>query len=149
MSKTGEMVKLTGCLQTDPSGKGYILTNVTEGGEKTSGEATSSSSSGTEGQSGVSGAQGTSGMENNVELVAAKNVELKDHVGHRVEVTGTTAGKAKNLKGSMGSGGTGSETGTSGSSGSMTSSTTGSNSWAGQRIKVDSIRHIADSCSGQ
>lgn len=169
-----DTVHLTGCLQQDPSGKGYILTNVTESSTSasseygsssgTSGSGSSSSSSGS--QSGTSGSQssgsmsgqtGTSGSENNVELVAAKSsVDLKAHVGHRIEVTGMPAGKSKNLSSAgtsgsseSGTSGTGS---TSGQSGSMSGSSSGSsesNKWAGQKIRVESIRHIADSCSAQ
>lgn len=155
-SKSGETVTLTGCLQSDPSGKGYVLTNVTEGGQASaSGEYGSSSSgqTGTSGQTGMTGEQsgtsGTSGSTNTVELVAGKKVDLKAHVGHRVEITGVPSGPSKS-KSSMGEG-SGSQAGTSGSggqSGSMSGSSSQGN-WAGQKIRVESLRHIADSCSGQ
>lgn len=141
--KSAESVTLTGCLQSDPSGKGFVLTNVTEGGNAASGEA---GQTGTSGQSGQM--SGTSGSADSVELVANKKVDLKAHVGHRVEITGVPA-KSKSKSSSMGSE-SGSEAGTSGSASGQSGSMSGSgNTWAGQKIRVESIRHIADSCSGQ
>ena len=81
---------------------------------------------------------------------AGKKVDLTAHVGHRVEITGVPSGASKS-KSSMGGEGSGSQAGTSGSSG-QSGSMSGSSSqgeWAGKKIRVESLRHIADSCSGQ
>jgi hypothetical protein len=142
-------IKLTGCLQSDPSGKGYILTNAAQGTGSSAGEmGSSSASSGTSGSSdeegGVSGTAGNMGRS--VELVPNKNVDLKAHVGHRVEITGMPTGKkgTGEAAGMPGSGGTEGGSGQGGMSG-----TSGPAGWANQKFRVESLRHIADSCSGQ
>jgi hypothetical protein len=181
-SSKASKVKLTGCLQADPSGNGYILTNVTEG-EPSASSSYGSSSSGTTGSttSGTTGSttSGTTGSTtsgtvteqstpapsnaNSVELVG-KSGELKTLVGQRIEVTGTPAGKSNKLdKSSSSSGTSGSSTSSSTSSsttgteqtgseqtGSMSgSSRMGEGHWQGQKIRVDSVRQVASSCSGQ
>jgi hypothetical protein len=168
--KSSKTVRLTGCLQADPSGVGYILTNVTESDMSSSSAGTSTS-----GQTGTSGsgssgtydeqpgASGWSRMSNSVELVG-KSTELKSMVGHRIEVTGTPSGKSSKLSGMPGSS---AESGTSGSSGTSGGSASGSGStmgqeesgssggmsdsqhWMGQKIRIDSVRQIASSCSAE
>jgi hypothetical protein len=83
--------------------------------------------------------------------------EVKKHVGHRVEVTGTTSGSSSMSGGSTS--GSGSATGGSGTSGSGTtaSGTSGSGSGSGsmsgsmapQHLQVTTIRMIAADCSGR
>jgi hypothetical protein len=169
--KAGKTVRLTGCLQADPGGNGYMLTNVMES-EKSSSSGYGSGSSGSmseAGQSGTSGSttgsgeqsatSGTSGSANGVELIG-KNTELKSMVGQRVEITGVPSGKSSkmsggvNTSGSEQSGTSGSSSGTSGSeeSGAMSgssSSMSGSHNWMGQKIRVESVRQVATSCSAQ
>jgi hypothetical protein len=99
----------------------------------------------------MAGTSGTSGMANSVELVPNKKVDLREHVGHRVEITGTSAGRSKNMEepgGQTGtSGGTSGTTGSGSQSGSMSGS--GGKDWRGHKVKVESVRMISESCSGQ
>jgi len=149
--KEGKTLRLTGCLQADPDGKGYILTNVTESSSMSSAGETSSGTSGTGTSGSTSSASGD--QAHRVELVASSSVDLKNHVGERIEVTGSAQGRSKILSdtSSSASGTSSSSSGQSGTSGSMSgsSSSMGEGHWAGQKIKVQSVRQVASSCSGQ
>jgi hypothetical protein len=93
--KSGHAVTLTGCLREGDTPGTYQLTNVDmssmgaksgKGSHAHSGTATSGSTSGTEtsGQAGM----GSAGA---ITLIAGGSVNLKEHVGHKVQVTGTWA----------------------------------------------------------
>ena len=71
--KAGKSSKLTGCIQSGTTAGTYELTNIKgKGSMADSSSASSSSSSG-----------------KTVKLVAAAGVDLSQHVGHQVEVTGS------------------------------------------------------------
>ncbi len=95
------------------------------------------------------------------ELVPSKGVELKNHVGHQVQVTGTMDMKAgdKKSSGTSGSSASTGSTGSSGTSGSGSSTSGSGSGMSGQssqgsmsgmehRLHVRSVKMIADSCSG-
>lgn len=163
---------MTGCLVADPDGKGYRLTNVSMTGPEsgmsggTSGSGTTGSGSGTAtgsgsgSQSGQAGTSGTMSADMTVELLATQGVNLKSHVGERVEVTGTMdQGKDKMKKGTSGSGGGSTGSGTTGS-GTTGSGTTGSGSGSmgghssmsdadmSHRVRVQTIRTVSATCTG-
>jgi hypothetical protein len=156
--KDAKTLRLTGCLQADPSGSGYILSNVTESSSMSSssaGETSGSAATSGTGTSGSSSSAAAAGETKRVELVAGSSVDLKNHVGERIEVTGTAQGRSKILDpsssssetSSSGSGTSGS--GQSGTAGSMSSSSSSMGDWNGQKIKVQSVRQVASSCSSQ
>jgi hypothetical protein len=70
---------LTGCLKAGPEPDSFILTNV--GGA----EAAQKSAPGAPGE--------LAKTDVSYKLTADSSVKLKDHVGHKVEVTGTPSGK--------------------------------------------------------
>jgi hypothetical protein len=69
---------LTGCLKAGTEPDTFILTNVSAGGS----EAAQKSAPGELAKADVS-----------YKLTADSSIKLKDHVGHKVEVTGTPGGK--------------------------------------------------------
>jgi hypothetical protein len=73
---------LTGCLKAGPEPDSFILTNI--GGA----EAAQKSAPGAPGAPGELAKTDVS-----YKLTADSSVKLKDHVGHKVEVTGTPSGK--------------------------------------------------------
>ena len=125
---------LTGCLKAGPDAKTFILTDVGAAGAETSRTETS---------------QGTAHGElaraaTSYKLTAASNLKLKDHVGHKVEVTGT-----------LGKGMTHSSSSTSSSNPSSTSSSTATSSTTTSadrsegdmaKLKVTSIKHVSPRC---
>jgi hypothetical protein len=97
----------------------------------------------------------TGGEMGSVKLMANADIDLKDHVGHKVEVRGTmmdNAGKSSKTmardKGTstgdtMGSASSASPSSATGTSGS-TSDTSGQGTHA---LRVRAFRHISESCS--
>jgi len=76
-----------------------------------------------------------------------QETELKKHVGHKVEVTGTTGSASGS---STGTSTTGSASGTSGTATSGgTGSTSASSSMGGQTLRVTSVRMISADCSSR
>ncbi|HEY3129444.1 MAG TPA: hypothetical protein VGL91_08295 [Acidobacteriota bacterium] len=77
--KGGRMVTLTGCLQSGTEANTYTLTNVT-------------------------GTAVSTGKQ--IELMEGAKVSLKEHVGHKVEITGTriSAARAEKMEGVKGPG---------------------------------------------
>jgi hypothetical protein len=137
----------TGCVQEGATPDTYVLTNV-------SGSGTGSSTSGTSG-TGTSGT-GTSGstMMENIELVPSGAVDLKTHVGHQVQVTGTMEKKPKSGAsgsgtGTSGSGTSGSGSSTSGSGMSGQSGAHGSMSGTEHKLRVQSVKMVSETCPGR
>jgi hypothetical protein len=75
--------------------------------------------------------------------------KLKDHVGHKVEVSGTVDKSATGTSGSTSQPGSSSTAGTTGStsSASGSSSSSSSSSMSGETLKVQSVRMISETCS--
>jgi ribonuclease R len=91
---------VTGCLRGGDTAGSYMLTDVIMqgGGGRRGGDATSTGASTTAGSTAGAGATGT-GPESggamapmSIMLNAVSDVDLKAHVGHKIEVTGTMAG---------------------------------------------------------
>jgi hypothetical protein len=133
---------LSGCLREGDEPNTYVLANVDM--SKMSDTASSSSPAGsTAAPSSQAGTSGSS-MDNTVKLVGSTN--LKDHVGHQIEVTGTMAKKDKAKS---------KATGTTGSAAGETASDTTSR--AGERgasgdknmhtLNVRSVKMVAASCT--
>ena len=82
-STAGRSVTLTGCLREGATPGTFALSNVQwdRGGSRTSG---------TSGRAPKGGAAGS----DTVQLTPSANVDLKPHVGHKIEVTGTTTSAA-------------------------------------------------------
>lgn len=121
-----DTVTLTGCLQAGTAPDTFTLSNVTEATAK-------STATGTSGAATASATAGGKGTDTKYELSADTSVNLKPHVGHKVEITGT-----EDAKGAAGTAGTtGATASTSASSGAM---------GAAKKIKVTAIKHVAASC---
>jgi hypothetical protein len=158
--KSDKSVSLTGCLQEGDTPGTFVLANVDasslsdmgrEHGSMTQrpsdpsrpsdpterpSDPASPPATGTSG----AGASASSGMK--VELTGGASANLKQHVGHQVEVTGTMAGGAKDSS---------SATGTSGSTGSTdTTAATREGSMGDKnvhKLTVKSVKMISSNCS--
>ncbi len=75
--KAGKSTKLTGCVQSGTSAGTFELTNIKKGMKSDSASASEPA------------APGASSSSKTVKLVAAAGVDLSQHVGHQVEVTGS------------------------------------------------------------
>lgn len=157
MSKT---VTLSGCVREGDAPDTYVLANVDmsrmqDAGTPAHGSSPSSStgSTATGGSTSSSTASGTSGTSaggsidaaNSVRLIGSAN--LKDHVGHQVEVTGTMA-PAKDKSKAKGTSGTSSAAGettsdTTSHSGSMAKSSDKNM----HTLNVRSVKMVSASCS--
>ena len=134
-SKKSKEVKLTGCLQQGSNPDEFVLMNATKEGDMDLSKGTSGSSGGE--QTGSSGMQ-SEHASMDVELVpASSRLDLKKHVGHRVEVSGTLEAKDEGGQSSTSSQGTSGEAG-------ETARPQGTS--PAQRLKVTSIKHLASSC---
>jgi len=162
-------VTASGCLRAGDTAGTYMLTDVQMQGGGRSGDTTSttagSTTSGTTTGStagggttaGTSGAQGRGNMPTTLMLSPSADVDLKAHVGHKIEVTGTMAargGQAAGTTGGTTAGGTTTGgTTTSGTTASGTStgtSASGGGTQGGGRsrnVTVTSVRMISESCS--
>lgn len=136
-SKTEKTVTLTGCLEEGLVANTFVLKDVINLADTW---GTSGGTGSTSGSSGMSDeTRGTSGSTISVELLPMRGVELKAHLGHKVEITGIPSemDHSKDNKDSTGTSGSG--MGQNGSSGmSMTME---------HRVKVQSIKHVSDTCS--
>lgn len=141
---SGRTVTLTGCLREGDTPGTYQLTNVdmSSMGAK-SGKGThahgSTATSGTEpsgGQAGMGGAMGT------INLVASGSVDLKEHVGHRVQVTGTWGAGHSGTAGTSGY----SAEETSEQKESEQKESMGSGEKGGRELTVKSLKHLSETC---
>jgi hypothetical protein len=110
---------VTGCLRAGDTAGSFMLTDVqglggrgqASGTGATAGGATAGAAGATAGTTAGGAAQG--GPPMSVMLTADASVDLKSHVGHKVEVTGTLAGGRRG--GAAGGGTTGTATGSTAS----------------------------------
>src|SRR6185503_15047829 len=125
-------VTATGCLRAGDTAGSYMLTDVQmqgggrRGGDTTGTTATGGTTGGSTGGGGgttASGGQGRGNMPTSLMLSPAADVDLKPHVGHKIEVTGTMM-----ARGGQGAGGT---TGGTTGGGTTTGSTTTSGTTGG------------------
>jgi hypothetical protein len=142
--KDSKTVTLTGCLKEGTDPNTFTLTNVSgDLPDKMSGTSgSSSSSSAASGSASESGAK-TGSESESVELVANSKLNLKEHVGHKVQITGTVEGMSSNPQGES--------AGTSGTAASGTSSPPSSSSSSSEssmhKVRVKSLKHISETCS--
>jgi hypothetical protein len=124
---TKDSITVTGCLQAGTAPDTFTLSNVTQ-------TAAASSATGTTGGATASASATASpkGTDTKYELVAAGNVNLKPHVGHKVEITGTPDTKAT--------------AGTSGTATSTPAPSGGTAKPAAKKITVTAVKHVAASC---
>jgi hypothetical protein len=161
-------VTATGCLRAGDTAGTYMLTDVQmQGGGRRGGDTTSTTAGTTGGTTAgttasgsttaaTGGGQGRGNMPTTLMLNPAADVDLKAHVGHKIEVTGTTTGGRP--QGTAGGTTTASGTTTSGTTGGGTTTGTGTGTSASgggtqgagramRNISVTSVRMISESCS--
>jgi len=130
-STKSDTVTVTGCV-AEGSGGHFMLNNATTASDMKGG-----TTSGTSGSATSAGA--TSGVTNTASYMLMGGDNLKAHVGHKVEVTGTLS---NNSRGGAMSGGT-----PSGGSGSATSGGAMSGSAANaQELRVQSVKMVSATC---
>jgi hypothetical protein len=165
---------VTGCLRAGDTAGSYTLTDVVMqgGGGRRGGDAASTGATTTAGSATGSSTAGsaTTGPEGgramapmSIMLNAASDVDLKPHVGHKIEVTGTMAG-GRGRGGDAAGSATGTATATGGTTagagttatGSATGTGTGTTASAGgqttgrggpRSMTVTTVRMISESCS--
>jgi hypothetical protein len=160
-----------GCLRAGDTAGSYMLTDVVmqggrAGAASTTGAAAGTSTGTTAGTgTAAAGAQGAAAPMS-IMLSPAADVDLKPHIGHKIEVTGTVAGGRGRGQGGDATAGTATGTATGATAGGTTTgggttatgTTTGTGTGATARggqgggrgprnMTVTSIRMISDSCS--
>jgi hypothetical protein len=165
---------VTGCLRAGDTADSYMLTDVQmQGGGGRPGDTTAGSTATggttpgtTTGSTGTAPQGGRAMAPMSMMLVPASGVDLKPHVGHKIEVTGTlTGGRGGAGRPTTGGSATGTATGTTAggtttggtttASGSATGTGTGASATGGgqgggrgpRSMKVTSVRMISESCS--
>ena len=172
---------VTGCLRAGDTAGTFTLTDVvmpaagTGGGGAAGGTTAGTPATGTPPATGATaGGQGAGQTmpPTSINLTPEASVDLKAHVGHKIEVTGTLAGGRRGGAGGAGTGSTGTATGTTATGGTATGTTptggtatgtgTGSTSGTGtagatgtgqgggrgpRNMTVTSVRMISESCS--
>ncbi|HEX4565300.1 MAG TPA: hypothetical protein VH138_01665 [Vicinamibacterales bacterium] len=146
---------VTGCLRAGDTAGTYMLTDIQMGNRATTGTTAGGGTTATGGTTTTAGggttATGESGQRpTSLTLNPESSVDLKAHVGHKIEVTGTMEGGRRG--GDTTSGTTGGTTTTGGGStttgGGTGQTTTGSQGRTGSpTMNVTSVRMISESCS--
>jgi hypothetical protein len=179
--RSGGPTTVTGCLRAGDTAGTFMLTDVvmtgrpgaagtaggtgttagTTTGGTTAGTATGGTTAGTGTATGGAAAAGQGTANRSITLTADSTIDLKEHVGHKVEVTGTLAGARGRTADAATTGtATGGTTGTGTATGTGTTSTSGTGTGAatgtgqgqgagrGQRnMTVTAVKMIAQSCS--
>jgi hypothetical protein len=168
-------VTATGCLRAGDTAGTYMLTDVQmQGGGRRGGDTTTTAGGGTTasttgstaggtGSTATSGAgQGRGQMPTTLMLSPSADVDLKPHVGHKIEVTGTMMGGRGNGGGTTATGTTAGTTGGGTTTGTGTTTSTGTTTGTGtsaagggtqgggramRNVTVTSVRMISESCS--
>ncbi|HSL23989.1 MAG TPA: hypothetical protein VK886_20820 [Vicinamibacterales bacterium] len=144
MGTSSKNITLTGCLREGDSSGTFVLANV----DMSEMRGTSGSHPSTSEASPATGASSASGRmgdpANTVELNASSDLNLRAHVGHRVQVTGTMADKAKMKDKTSGTAGS--------AAGETATDTTSREKKTGDeknvhRLNVKSLKHISESCT--
>ena len=170
---------VTGCLRAGDTAGTYMLTDVqmqggggagaagtTAGGGTTAGTATAGTTAGTASGGTTAATQGRGGAPGSIMLSADSSVDLKAHVGHKIEVTGTMAGGGRRggdgattgtaTGTTTGGSGTATATGTGSTSGTGTAGATGTTTGQAQgqgggrgprSMTVTNVRMVSESCS--
>jgi len=144
---------VTGCLRAGDTAGTYMLTDIQMANRATTGTTTGGGTTTTGGGTTTAGggttATGESGQRpTSLTLNPESGVDLKAHVGHKIEVTGTMEGR----RGGETTSGTGGTTTTGGGS-TTTGGGTGQTTTGGQArtgsptMNVTSVRMVSESCS--
>jgi hypothetical protein len=131
--KSAQSVTITGCVREGDSANAFVLANVDPSA------LAAVHGSGTTGTAGTPPA-GSSATAT-VALISTADIDLKKHVGHKVEVSGTIApAKAEPGTGAAGTAGTPSDT---------TAREAGKDKGMAHapKLNVRSVKHVAESCS--
>lgn len=158
---------VTGCLRAGDTPDTYMLTDIqmanrtgsptgTTGGTPAGGTTAGGTTAG--GTTAAGGSSATAGgergqMPTSITLNPAdSSVDLKPHVGHKVEVTGTVSGGGRSggdtTGGTTGSTAGGGTTAGGTAAGGTAQTTTGGQRTGGTRMmKVTSVRMVSESCS--
>jgi hypothetical protein len=134
-SDHGKSSKLTGCVQSGTTAGTYELTNIKKGAGRDSASSSSTAPSSTSEPSSAS-----SSSSKSVKLVAAAGVDLSQHVGHQVEVTGSWAPSSSSSSSSA----TSSTSSTTPPSSTETSTTSTS---MGKDFNVTDVKMVSATCS--
>jgi hypothetical protein len=149
-SKGSRSVTLTGCLRQGDTPDSFALENAEvnesgRGGATPGSTATgSSSAAGTGTSTGMSAGMSPSDL-GAVKLIASADIDLKEHVGHQVQVSGTMSGMTKDKSSTTSSDTTGS--GSSASSSSATGTSGTAKDKGAHTVRVRSLKHISETCS--
>ncbi len=139
-------MKVTGCLKED--GGTFTLTNVKGMGRPGGAAGTTGDTAGapstTGGAATTAPESGQSKGQNQIKLMAGSGVDLKPHVGHQIEVTGTPA---RDTAGGAGSTTTAGGTTTGGTTAGGTSTGAAGTSGRPRSLNVTDVKMIASSCS--
>jgi len=161
---------VTGCLRAGDTAGTYMLTDVQMQGGGGAGAAGTTAAGGTTPGTATggttAGTQGRGGAPGSIMLSADSSVDLKAHVGHKIEVTGTMAGGGRRggdgattataTGTTTGGSGTATATGTGSTSGTGTSGATGTTTGQAQgqgggrgprSMTVTNVRMVSESCS--
>ena len=162
---------VTGCLRAGDTAGTYTLTDIVmqgaPGGAATTtggSTATSGTTAGT-GTATAGGGQPAGGAPMSAMLVPDPSIDLKPHVGHKIEVTGSLVGGGRRGGGDPATTGTATATGTTttGGAGTATATGTGTGSTSGtgtsgaatgtgqgrgmRQMTVTAVRMVSESCS--
>ena len=130
-------VTATGCLRAGDTAGSYQLTDVQMqgGGGRRGGDTGAATGTGT----GTGEQRGRGNPPNTLMLTATSDVDLKPHVGHKIEVTGTMSGGGR--RGGDAGAGSGTGTGTGAGSGG------GQGRGSARSVTVTSVRMVSESCT--
>jgi hypothetical protein len=132
-ARGGKTVTLSGCLREGEEPNTFVLANV---------DSTALPQRPAGSPSEPAGTAGASAATATVKLIGSTDINLKPHVGHKVEVTGMFVPQGQGAK---------RPTGTAGSTPETTSDTTAREREKGaggeHRLNVRSLKHVSESCT--
>jgi hypothetical protein len=125
-SKSAQSVTIAGCVREGDTPNSFILANVDPATLPAHGSAAT----------GTSGAPAGSAATATVQLITTADIDLKKHVGHKVEISGSPAKP---------------EAGAAGTAGTPSSDTTTreadkDKSKPALKLTVKSVKHVSESC---
>ena len=139
-AKSAQSVTISGCVKEGDTANSFFLTNVDPNA------LTAHHGSGATGTAGTppapAGSSATAPATTTVALISSADIDLKKHVGHKVEVSGTIAP----TKAEPGTG----AAGTAGTPSSDTTAREAGKDKAGMhahKLNVRSIKHVSETCS--
>jgi hypothetical protein len=126
-SKSAQSVTIAGCVREGDTPNTFVLSNV---------DAAALAAHGS-GATGTSGAPAAGAATATVQLITTADIDLKKHVGHKVEVSGSPIKP---------------EAGAAGTAGTPSSDTTAREADKDKnkpalKLTVKSVKHLAESCS--